>query len=284
MELPHLEKLKQLAGRFETLQKNYKEFGADSKATRSQFHLGIKTFVTEQKNIFPLSAADWKLFSSMPDSPKVADALNEVAHETVEQLRIIDWNAPLAEVIKAFLNDYCSPMSIFAMAIAPKPKIHSMNSYVGVKWIQKKNEDYDPTKSWEENYRALEARYVEETSHLIQKVRELAAHLPENATLSTKTIKLIQMPDRNYAKDWKSSPGSVEIVTVADPFDALHFQETKLNEIFQTYFAPRGGRIVTMTMSLSRAEPPKPRPASEPKQADGIAGKIAKKFGKIWSR
>src|SRR5262249_2787956 len=153
--------------------------------TRQQFQLGIREMITRKVNIFPLTPADWKLFKSMPDCPKVADALNQVAHDMAEQIRLIDWNSPLAEVIKVFLNDYCPEYDLFAPALAAKPKIHSMQSYAGVKWIQSRNEEYDPAKSWEENYRMLEARYVEERSHLIKKIRELAANLPENATLST---------------------------------------------------------------------------------------------------
>ncbi|MDB6024968.1 MAG: hypothetical protein JWM68_1191 [Verrucomicrobiales bacterium] len=276
MELPQFEKLKQSIADFKALQKKYAEFGADGKGTQAQFQQGIKDMVTRQVNIFPVTPVDWKLFKSMPDCPKVADALNQVAHDTVEQIRIIDWKSPLAEVIKTFVNEYCG-QPLFTTA-TQKPKIHSMQSYAGVKWIQSSNDEYDPAKSWEENYRILEARYVEETSHLIKKVRELAANLPESATLSTKTIKLVQMPDGTYAKDWKSSPGSIEIVTVANPFVALHFPDKDFETIFKTYFAPKGGKVVTMTMSLALAEKPGARKKGPKTGTDRFVENIVKKF------
>jgi hypothetical protein len=280
MELPQFEKLKQSISRFEALQKKYAEFGADGKGTQAQFQMGIKEMVTAKVNIFPLTPADWKLFKSMPDCPKVADALNQVAQETVTQLQAIDWNSPMAEMIKTFLNDYCPQFTLFPKVAGPKPQIHSMQSYAGVKWIQSSNEEFDPGKSWEENYRILEARYEQETAHLIKKVRELAVNLPENATLSTKTIKLIQMPDGTYAKDWKSSPGSIEIMTVADPFIALHFPEKNLDDIFKTYFAPKGGKIVTMTMSLALADKPGARKQAPKTGTDRLVEKVVKKFSK----
>ncbi len=280
MELPQFEKLKQSIAQFEALQKKYTEFGADSKATTAQFQAGIKEMVTRQANIFPLTPADWKLFKSMPDCPKAADALNQVAHDTAEQLRVIDWNSPMAEVIKTFLTEYCPQANLFPTTPSPKSKLHSMQSYAGVKWIHASNEEFDPAKSWEENYKILEARYEQETAHLIKKVRELASHLPENATLSTKTIKLIKMPDGKYAKDWKGSPGAIEITTVSDPFVALHFPEKNLEEIFKTYFAPKGGKIVTMTMSLTLADKPAARTDTAKTGTDRFVEKIVKKFSK----
>ncbi len=40
-------------------------------------------------------------------------------------------------------------------------------------WIKVKRFKFDPNKSWEENYKALESHHVEETTFLINKVKEL---------------------------------------------------------------------------------------------------------------
>lgn len=47
-------------------------------------------------------------------------------------------------------------------------------SFDGHSWIKVKNFKFDPEKSWEENYKALEKHHIEETSFLIAKIRELA--------------------------------------------------------------------------------------------------------------
>jgi hypothetical protein len=49
-----------------------------------------------------------------------------------------------------------------------------MEDYSGYKWIEVKHHKVDPNKSWEENYKDLEKHHVEETTFLIEKVRELA--------------------------------------------------------------------------------------------------------------
>ncbi len=52
-------------------------------------------------------------------------------------------------------------------------------SYEGYKWIKVKHFKFDPNKSWEENFKALEQHHVEETIFLIDEVRKLAAKLPK---------------------------------------------------------------------------------------------------------
>jgi hypothetical protein len=47
-------------------------------------------------------------------------------------------------------------------------------SYEGYKWIKVRQHKFDPTKSWEENYRELEKHHVEETTFLIAEIRKLA--------------------------------------------------------------------------------------------------------------
>lgn len=49
--------------------------------------------------------------------------------------------------------------------------------YSGYKWIKVKNFKFDPTKSWEENYKALEKHHNEETMFLIEEIRKLAQKL-----------------------------------------------------------------------------------------------------------
>jgi len=51
--------------------------------------------------------------------------------------------------------------------------------YKGYKWIKVKHFKFDPKKSWEENFKALEQHHVEETTFLIDEVRKLAAKLPK---------------------------------------------------------------------------------------------------------
>lgn len=49
-----------------------------------------------------------------------------------------------------------------------------MKDYSNYKWIKVKPFKFNPDKTWEENYRALENHHVEETTFLIREVRELA--------------------------------------------------------------------------------------------------------------
>ncbi len=46
--------------------------------------------------------------------------------------------------------------------------------YQGYKWIKTKHVKFDSNKTWEENYKALEAHHIEETTFLIEEVRRLA--------------------------------------------------------------------------------------------------------------
>jgi hypothetical protein len=48
-------------------------------------------------------------------------------------------------------------------------------NYEGYKWIKVPRYKDDPSLSWEDRYKALEAHHVKETSFLIAKIRELAA-------------------------------------------------------------------------------------------------------------
>jgi hypothetical protein len=257
MQPAQFQNLKQAVAAFESLQEKHKYFGADDKSVDYQFQRGIKEMVTQKKNIFPLEVSEWGLYTNMPDCQQVSDALNEAALQVTKALEVIDWNSPLTGVIKTYLADYCQKFGLFQdKSPAKHAKLHSMASYAGVKWINPKNDDYDPGKSWEENYRGLEARHAEEKSYLIGKVRELAANLPANVLLSTKLIHVIQMSDGKYVQDWNNSPGKFEFFTTADPFMAVHFSEEKIQEIFQTCFASRGGKMITLVMALKVVESP----------------------------
>lgn len=44
--------------------------------------------------------------------------------------------------------------------------------YDGYSWIKVKKHKFDPNKSWEENYKDLERHHIDETSFLINKIRE----------------------------------------------------------------------------------------------------------------
>lgn len=48
-----------------------------------------------------------------------------------------------------------------------------MSQFDGYKWIKVKQFKFDPNKSWEENYKALEKHHIEETTFLIEMVRQL---------------------------------------------------------------------------------------------------------------
>jgi hypothetical protein len=54
--------------------------------------------------------------------------------------------------------------------------------YNGYKWIKVRQHKFDPSKSWEENYRDLEKHHVEETTFLIEEVRKLAAQRRPDGT------------------------------------------------------------------------------------------------------
>jgi hypothetical protein len=56
-----------------------------------------------------------------------------------------------------------------------------MPTYDGYSWIKVKRFHDDPNLSWENRYRALERHHLEETTFLIEKVRELARQLEESA-------------------------------------------------------------------------------------------------------
>lgn len=49
-----------------------------------------------------------------------------------------------------------------------------MNDFDGYKWIKVKSFKFDPNKTWEENYKGLEKHHVEETTFLIETVRQVA--------------------------------------------------------------------------------------------------------------
>ncbi len=59
-----------------------------------------------------------------------------------------------------------------------------MGQYDGHGWIKVARHEYDPTKSWEENYRDLERHHIAETSFPIEELRKLA----EGRAESTPTL------------------------------------------------------------------------------------------------
>ena len=52
-----------------------------------------------------------------------------------------------------------------------------MENYQGYSWIKVPRYRMDPDKSWEERYKDLERHHVEETTFLINKIRELAEEI-----------------------------------------------------------------------------------------------------------
>lgn len=54
-----------------------------------------------------------------------------------------------------------------------------MSQFDGYKWIKVKQFKFDPNKSWEENYKALEKHHVEETTFLIETVRNVVKERDE---------------------------------------------------------------------------------------------------------
>lgn len=54
-----------------------------------------------------------------------------------------------------------------------------MSSYEGYKWIEVKKYKMNLDLSWEKRYHELEEHHIEETTFLINKVRELANALDE---------------------------------------------------------------------------------------------------------
>jgi hypothetical protein len=49
--------------------------------------------------------------------------------------------------------------------------------YEGYKWIKVPHHRFDPSKTWEANYRDLEKHHIEETTFLVNEVRKLAAQV-----------------------------------------------------------------------------------------------------------
>lgn len=58
--------------------------------------------------------------------------------------------------------------------MTPEEKQEILDTY---NWIKVKRYKYDETKSWEERYRELEKHHLEETSFLINKIREIVQML-----------------------------------------------------------------------------------------------------------
>jgi hypothetical protein len=54
-----------------------------------------------------------------------------------------------------------------------------METYEGYAWIKVRRYEMDPAKSWEERYKEFEKHHIDETTFLINKVRELAKELNE---------------------------------------------------------------------------------------------------------
>jgi hypothetical protein len=52
-------------------------------------------------------------------------------------------------------------------------------SYEGYSWIKVKRYKMDESKTWEERYKDLDAHHIEETTFLINKVRELAQQMQD---------------------------------------------------------------------------------------------------------
>jgi len=51
--------------------------------------------------------------------------------------------------------------------------------YEGYKWVKVKRHVDDPSKTWEERFRALEEHHIKETTFLVDEVRKLAAEIDE---------------------------------------------------------------------------------------------------------
>lgn len=54
-----------------------------------------------------------------------------------------------------------------------------MKDYSGYKWIKVKQFKFDKEKSWEENYKELEKHHIEETTFLINEIRDLSQEYNE---------------------------------------------------------------------------------------------------------
>lgn len=52
-----------------------------------------------------------------------------------------------------------------------------MSRYDGFRWIKVPRYQYDPARSWEQNYQDLESHHLAETMFLIEEVRKLADEL-----------------------------------------------------------------------------------------------------------
>ncbi len=76
--------------------------------------------------------------------------------------------------------------------------------YASYKWIKVKKHKDDPSKTWEERYRALEEHHIQETTFLIDEVRKLAAEMDE--ALRPKTIEEII----RQCKKWRLTDAEVE--------------------------------------------------------------------------
>ncbi len=59
-------------------------------------------------------------------------------------------------------------------SMTPEEKQEILDTY---KWIKVKRYEDNETKSWEERYKQLEKHHLEETSFLINKIRELVQML-----------------------------------------------------------------------------------------------------------
>jgi hypothetical protein len=67
-----------------------------------------------------------------------------------------------------------------------------MNKYDGYKWIKVKHFNFDASKSWEENYHALEQHHIEETTFLIEELK-----ITKNKMIDKKSYNLFLDDDPN---------------------------------------------------------------------------------------
>lgn len=71
------------------------------------------------------------------------------------------------ESIDKWSEIVCGPKHLLRLMENKKMSISDFS------WIKVKQFKFDPDKSWEENYKELEKHHIEETSFLINKIREL---------------------------------------------------------------------------------------------------------------
>lgn len=91
-----------------------------------------------------------------------------------------------------------------------------MSEYDGYGWIKVPRYRIDESKTWEERYLELDRHHIQETTFLIEKVRELARRLEENRLFAEDLPRpVMQITEATESKGCQNIPTQEELDSMA---------------------------------------------------------------------